>query len=67
MHGGKAEFTYVYHTDTKRISGKSFPNGSAKQTIRGFYTNPDSRVFLNGVTKMRMGNYDKGSGIYLAG
>ena len=62
VHGGKAEFTYVYHIDTKRISVKSLPNSFAKRTIRGFCTNPDSRVFLNGVTKMRMDYYDKASG-----
>lgn len=64
VFGGKTEFTYVYHIDTNRISVKSFPKSFADRTIKGFCTNPDSRFFLNGVTKMRMDYYDKSSGSF---
>lgn len=62
VYGNRAEFTYVYHLNTSNISVKSLPYSFVKQTINGFCTNPDSRVFLSGLTQMRLDYYHKSSG-----
>ena len=60
--GSKSEFTYNYMVDTSKIGITSIPSEMEKHTINGFCSNPDSRVFFRGLTKVKKDYYDLKTG-----